>query len=103
MGWNSMEHEVTITIGFVLNSTGFKSGLALSILSNLKFMSVCDLDISAKVELVVSECSSMLCISSRFCCCICSVKVLARLSIIATEEGLEEELLWREINFISSG
>src|SRR6218665_96151 len=43
------------SLWFVLNSTWFKSGLALSILSNLAFMSVCDLDISAKVELVVSE------------------------------------------------
>src|SRR6218665_2530822 len=67
------------SLGFVLNSTGFKSGLALSSRSNLALMSVCDLERSAKVELVVSDWSFkvfmlefMLCISLCSCCSICS-------------------------------
>src|SRR6218665_3555032 len=103
------------SLGFVLNSTGFKSGLALSSRSNLALMSVCDLERSAKVELVVSDWSFkvfrlefMLCISLCSCCsicsccfcCICSVKVLVRLSIMTTEEGLEKGLTWREIGLL---
>src|SRR6218665_2460047 len=107
------------SLGFVLNSTEFKSGQALSSRSNLALMSVCDLERSAKVELVVSDwsfkvfmlefmlcmslcsccsiCSCCFCCMPSDCCCICSVKVLARLSIMTTEEGLEKGLTWREV------
>src|SRR6218665_4087013 len=85
------------SLGFVLSSTGFKSGLALSSLSNLALMSVCDLEISAKV-VFFSE--LMLCMSSRCCCYICSCCCLSRLSIMTTEEGLEKGLTWREIGFL---
>src|SRR6218665_3042656 len=61
-----------------------------------------------KVELVVSDWSFMLfmslascsrcrCNRYSFCCLFCSAKVLARLSIMTTEEGLEKGLTWREI------
>src|SRR6218665_3892877 len=47
--WGGTAWNAKLTsLGFVLNSTGFKSGLALSSLSNLALMSV-------KVELVVSD------------------------------------------------
>src|SRR6218665_3013782 len=98
------------SLGFVLSSTGFKSGLALSSLSNLALMSVCDLEILAKV---VSFSELMLCMSSRCCCCcyicsccyccicsccclFCADCCLRRLSMMTTEEGLEKGLTWRE-------
>jgi len=55
-------HAKLPSLGFVLNSTGFKSGLAPSSLFNLALMSVCDLDISAKVELVC-PCVNLCCAS----------------------------------------
>src|SRR6218665_1734066 len=67
------------SLGFVLNYTGFKSRLAL---------------FSPSIN---SKCCCRIC---SCCCCMSSIKVLAMLSIMAIEEGLEEELGWREIGFL---
>src|SRR6218665_368419 len=67
------------SLGFVLNSTRFKSGLVLS-------------GPSINSKCCCRICSCFCCIYSRCC--------LSRLSIMTTEEGLEEELGWREIGFL---